>query len=159
MELDSAKAVSPEGEGRPSCSWAGRLLRRKGPAGRQQPQPAAGYSQVPPIATPQRVKPCRGRVAVGLRCTEELGERAPWHIQTELGEQVSVEFPMDILASALSAMTGTSSTVAAGGSISLWPQELLWREIPHTSTQRPLVGRPSPGVAIDLGFPKQARPG
>lgn len=28
MELDSAKAVSPEGEGRPSCSWAGRLLRR-----------------------------------------------------------------------------------------------------------------------------------
>lgn len=73
--------------------------------------------------------------------------------------QVSVEFHMDVLASALSAMTSTSSTVAAGRSVNLWPQEPLWREIPHTSAQHPLVGRPSPGVATDLGFPKQARPG
>lgn len=30
MELDSAKAVSPEGEGRPSCSWAGLAGCSKG---------------------------------------------------------------------------------------------------------------------------------
>lgn len=34
VELDSAKAVSPKGEGRPSCSWLGQwLIQRKGPAG------------------------------------------------------------------------------------------------------------------------------
>lgn len=64
---------------------------------------------------------------------------------------------MDILASVLSAVTSTSCTVAAGKSINLWPQEPLWQEIPHTSAQHPLVGRPSSGVGPDLGFP--SRPG
>jgi len=93
---------------------------------------------------------------VGLRCTEELGERGTFRWSSETGER---GISHGRLASALSAMTSTSSTVAAGRSVNLWPQEPLWREIPHTSAQHPLVGRPSPGVATDLGFPKQARPG
>ena len=165
MELDSAKAVSPEGGGRPSCSWAGRLLRRKGPAGRQQPQTGAGYSRVLP--TPANSNPAKGQTAKGgsqwgcaalrswerelhgtFRWSSVTGERGISHGHSGFG---------------VVACTDTSSTMVAGRSVNLWLQEPLWREIPHTSAsshkcQHLLVGGPSPGVTTDMGYPNQARP-
>lgn len=74
MELDSAKAVSPEGE-KGSCSWPGCFEGR----GRQDAVTSgwrgAGCGRVLPTPTPQKVKVCRGRKG-WLRqgcCTEELG--------------------------------------------------------------------------------------
>ena len=44
--------------------------------------------------------------------------------------QVTMEFQMDILALALSAVTSTSCKMAAGRTANLWPQEPVWWEIP-----------------------------
>lgn len=74
MELDSAKAVSPEG-GKGSCSWPGCFEGRGQQDAVTSGWRGAGCGRVLPTPTPQKVKVCRGRKGWLRRgcCTEELG--------------------------------------------------------------------------------------
>lgn len=60
VELDFAKAMSPEGEGRPSCSWVGLASCSKGRGqwGTGDPRMVLAIAESCQFQPRKRVKPC-----------------------------------------------------------------------------------------------------
>lgn len=157
MELDSAKAVSPEGEGRPSCSWAGlaSCFEGRGQQGTGDPR------LVLATAESCQFQPAKGQTVLregwgGAAALRRWRKGSVAHSDGACW-QVSVEIQMDILALALSAMTSTSSKMAAGRSAKLWPQGAsLMRNSSHKCSVLWLAGPPLGGHRPDIAGSPQA---